>query len=66
MLIGSGDKTARLWEAESGKPLATFQGHTAGVNNAVFSPDSRRVLTASYRMFPPSLIRFFVFIVMAE
>ena len=48
MLTASGtDKTARLWEAESGKLLATFQGHTDGVNSAVFSPDGRRVLTAS-------------------
>jgi WD40 repeat protein len=27
--------------------VATFQGHTNGVSNAVFSPDGRRVLTAS-------------------
>ena len=27
--------------------LATFQGHTAAVTSAVFSPDGRRVLTAS-------------------
>ena len=32
---------------ESGKLLATFQGHTGAVNSAVFSPDGRRVLTAS-------------------
>src|SRR5271166_3778307 len=48
VLTASRDKTARLWEAESGKLLATFQGHTAAVNNAVFSPDGRRVLTASW------------------
>ena len=47
MLTASGDKTARLWEAESGKLLATFQGHTGPVTSAVFSPDGRRVLTAS-------------------
>ena len=39
-------KTARLWEAESGKLLATFQGHDV-VYSAVFSPAGRRVLTAS-------------------
>jgi WD40 repeat protein len=37
----------RLWEAENGKHLATFLGHTNPVNSAVFSPDGRRVLTAS-------------------
>ena len=47
VLTASDDKTARLWEAESGKLLATFLGHTASVKSAVFSPDGRRVLTAS-------------------
>ena len=47
VLTASDDKTARLWEAESGKLLATFQGHTDTVNSAVFSPDGMRVLTAS-------------------
>jgi WD40 repeat protein len=32
---------------ESGKLLATFEGHTYPANSAVFSPDGRRVLTAS-------------------
>jgi len=40
-----------LHEAESGKLLATFQGHSNRFGNAVvsavFSPDGRRVLTAS-------------------
>jgi len=48
VLTFSDDKTARLWEAGSGKLLATFQGHTGAVTSAVFSPDGRRVLTASY------------------
>jgi WD40 repeat protein len=47
VLTASSDKTARLWEAESGKQLATFQGHTGAVLGTVFSPDGRRVLTAS-------------------
>jgi WD40 repeat protein len=33
--------------AESGKLLVTFHGHTDEVWSAVFSPDGRRVLTAS-------------------
>jgi WD40 repeat protein len=37
----------RLWEAEGGKPLATFQGHTSIVYRGVFSPDGQQVLTAS-------------------
>jgi WD40 repeat protein len=46
VLTASRDKTARLWEAESGKLLASFQGHTGAVYRATFSPDGRRVLTA--------------------
>ena len=42
LLTASFDTTARLWEAESGKLLATFQGQ-----RAVFRSDERRVLTAS-------------------
>ena len=47
MLTASEDRTARLWETESGKLLTTFQGHGDAVKSAVFSPDGRRVLTAS-------------------
>jgi WD40 repeat protein len=47
VLTASEDKTARLWEIDSDKFLATFQGHTGAVYTAVFSPDHRRVLTAS-------------------
>jgi hypothetical protein len=36
-----------MWETDSGKLLATFQGHTGPAWSAVFSPDGRRVLTAS-------------------
>jgi WD domain, G-beta repeat len=42
-----GQNTARLWEADSGELLATFRGQTDDVLSAVFSPDGRRVLTAS-------------------
>jgi WD40 repeat protein len=37
----------RLPQSETGKLLATFQGHTGVVHSAVFSPDGGRVLTAS-------------------
>ena len=37
MLTASDDGTARLWEAESGKLLVTFQGHTDRVTTAVSS-----------------------------
>ena len=37
----------RVWEADSGKLIATLEGHTDRVNSARFSPDSKRVITAS-------------------
>jgi hypothetical protein len=46
VLTASDDRTTRLWEADSGKLLATFQD-TDWVRSAVFSPDGHRVLTAS-------------------
>ena len=41
------EKTARLWETDSGKLLTTFRGHAGEIWSAVFSPDGQRVLTAS-------------------
>ena len=42
----SGDNTARLWDAASGKQVAVLKGHTGGVHTVVFSPDGDRVATA--------------------
>jgi WD40 repeat protein len=46
ILTASWDKTAKLWEGNSGKLLATFV-HQGPVNAAAFSPDGARILTAS-------------------
>jgi hypothetical protein len=43
----SDDHAARLWEAASGKLLATLQGHSGPVHSAEFSPDGSRLATAS-------------------
>jgi sugar lactone lactonase YvrE len=57
------DKTARVWEAATGRSLATLQGHSSVVNSAAFSPDGKWVVTASddktarvypYEMFAPA------------
>ena len=40
-------KTARLWEADTGKPVGEPMNHQGAVNSAQFSPDGRRVVTAS-------------------
>jgi hypothetical protein len=43
-LTGSRDKTARLWNAATGKQIAALV-HGADVNAVAFSPDGRTVLT---------------------
>jgi WD40 repeat protein len=45
VLIGSEDKTARLWDVASGKELQRFVGHTNEVTSVAFSPDGRTILT---------------------
>jgi WD40 repeat protein len=47
VLTTSDDKTARLWEAASGKEIAVLRVHEGDVNSAVFSPDGKTVLTTS-------------------
>jgi hypothetical protein len=43
----SEDRTARLWDAETGTEIAVLKGHKNAVLSAAFSPDGRRVATAS-------------------
>jgi len=40
-------KTARLWDASSGKLLVTLSGHEGTIRDAEFSPDGKWVVTAS-------------------
>ena len=47
VLTGSRDLTARLWDAQSGKELRTFTGHSQWVTSVAFAPDGKRVLTGS-------------------
>jgi WD40 repeat protein len=47
IVTASTDKTARLWDARSGQPLATLSGHEDAVYAAQFSPDGQRIVTAS-------------------
>src|SRR5258706_134110 len=47
ILTGSVDKTARLWDAATGKEVRQFTGHTGGVVSVAFSPDGSTILTGS-------------------
>ena len=44
---GIRNKTARIWDAVSGKEERRLVGHTDKVESAVFSPDGKKIATAS-------------------
>ena len=47
IVTASEDKTARVWDAETGRELRKLEGHTIYVVGVAFSPDGRRIVTAS-------------------
>src|SRR5262249_26143286 len=48
IITASSDKTARLWDAETGKQIGEpFRGHEGPVSRAAFSPDGKRIVTVS-------------------
>jgi hypothetical protein len=47
VVTASLDNTARLWDADTGTEAAVLKGHTNWVQSAAFSPDGKRVVTAS-------------------
>jgi len=47
VVTASVDKTARIWEANTGVQVGLIKGHDDAVSSATFSPDGRRVVTAS-------------------
>jgi RNA polymerase sigma factor (sigma-70 family) len=46
LVTGSADKTARIWEAATGKEKHTLKGHTDAILVVAFSPDGKLVATA--------------------
>ena len=48
LAIGSADKTAQVWDTETGKEVVALRGHTNEVWGVAFSPDGKRLATASY------------------
>ena len=47
LATGSWDKTAKVWDAETGKELLTLSGHKAAVFSVAWSPDGKRLATGS-------------------
>ena len=49
-LLFSGDDAGvgKLWSARDGAEVATLRGHPWAISDAIFTPDGRRLLTASY------------------
>ena len=47
VLTGSCDKTARLWDAATGRPLGHPMTHQGEVRAVAFSPDGKTVLTGA-------------------
>jgi WD40 repeat protein len=47
IVTASGDNTARIWDAGSGKEIAVLRGHDRSVTSAALSPNGWRIVTAS-------------------
>lgn len=47
ILTGSCDKTAKLWDVETGKVEKIYAGHSSEVTAVAFSPDGAKILTGS-------------------
>ena len=47
IVTGSGDKTVKVWDAQTGAEVLTLKGHADRVGAVSFSPDGLRIVTAS-------------------
>jgi WD40 repeat protein/tRNA A-37 threonylcarbamoyl transferase component Bud32 len=47
IVTGSGDRTAKVWDARSGAELLILKGHTGAIKAVEFSPDGSRIVTGS-------------------
>ena len=45
---GSDDKTAKLWNVNTGECVRTLEGHSDWVRSVSFSPDGTRVASGSF------------------
>ncbi|NOS71586.1 MAG: hypothetical protein HOP33_16880 [Verrucomicrobia bacterium] len=47
IVTASEDRTARVWDAQTGRPLTELMKHGSGVRAAQFSPDGKRIVTVA-------------------
>ena len=47
VVLGSSDRTVRLWDSVTGAALQTLEGHSGWVNSVAFSPDGKQVVSGS-------------------
>ncbi len=48
IVTGSMDKTAKVWNVQTGEALLTLKGHTDYISAVAFSPDGTKIVTGSH------------------
>jgi WD40 repeat protein len=48
LVSGSGDKTIKLWNVETGQEIRTLKGHDSVVSSVNFSPDGKTLVSGSW------------------
>src|SRR5690349_16017147 len=48
LVSGSTDKTVKVWNVETGKPVTTLDGHTFSVRSVAFNPDGKLVASSGH------------------
>ena len=48
IVTASFDKTAKVWDAQTGQIIHTLKGHTSEVKSAAFSPNGKHIVTGSF------------------
>ena len=48
IISGSGDKTIKIWEANTGECLKTLKGHSETIFSVAYSSDGTKIISCSY------------------